>query len=86
MASAGYDPQAAPKVYEKLEYQSSPEGDFYDTHPSGKKRAKKLARGKVMKEASSIYLKVIETRYILMTYFYLNMQKFDAFRLTNIVI
>ncbi|KAK1395386.1 hypothetical protein POM88_014442 [Heracleum sosnowskyi] len=61
MASAGYDPQAAPKVYEIFRT-SSPGTDFYDMHPSGKKRAKKLARGKVMKEASSIYWKVTETR------------------------
>ncbi|KAK1395387.1 hypothetical protein POM88_014443 [Heracleum sosnowskyi] len=38
MASAGYDPQAAPKVYEIFENKSSPGSDFCDMHPSGKKR------------------------------------------------
>lgn len=53
MALAGYDPQRAPKVHEIFEkYESS-----YDY---AKKRAEKL--GEVMKEASSIYSKVIETR------------------------
>lgn len=59
MASAGYDPQAALKVCEIYE---NPGSDFYAAHPSGKNRAKKLASGKVMKEAKSIYSKVIETR------------------------
>lgn len=48
MASAGYDPQAALKVCEIYE---NPGSDFYAAHPSGKNRAKKLASGKVMKEA-----------------------------------
>lgn len=58
MASAGYDPQVAPKVWEIFE---TPGSEFYHVHPSGKNRAKKLASGKVMKEAKSMYSKVIET-------------------------
>lgn len=60
VASAGYDPRVAPKVYEKLgqvggEYALK---DYLSTHPSGKKRARLLAQAKVMEEALSIYREV----------------------------
>lgn len=63
MASAGYDPQVAPKVYEIIENinQVSQESELYHKHPSGRKRAKKLAGGEVMKKASSRYSKVMTT-------------------------
>ncbi|VFQ77561.1 unnamed protein product [Cuscuta campestris] len=57
MASAGYDPREAPKVYEKLGKiggQSALQ-DYLSTHPSGKKRAQLLSRAEVMEEALSIY-------------------------------
>ncbi|XP_074328407.1 mitochondrial metalloendopeptidase OMA1-like [Apium graveolens] len=62
MASAGYDPQVAPKMFERLQNLSPAESDFYHSHPSSKKRAQRLARGEVMKEASSRYSRVIKTR------------------------
>ncbi|MCL7035646.1 hypothetical protein MKW94_021367 [Papaver nudicaule] len=57
LASAGYDPQVAPQVYEKLGKVSgdSPLDDYLATHPSGKKRAKALSQAKVMAEALGIY-------------------------------
>ncbi|KAK3022194.1 hypothetical protein RJ639_047016 [Escallonia herrerae] len=65
MASAGYDPRVAPKVYEKLGQVSGGDSlmrDYLSTHPSGKKRAKMLAQAKVMEEALSIYREVISGR------------------------
>ncbi|KAF5743580.1 hypothetical protein HS088_TW08G00164 [Tripterygium wilfordii] len=60
MASAGYDPRVAPKVYEKLGKVSGDSAlrDYFSTHPSGKKRAQLLAQAKVMEEALAIYREV----------------------------
>lgn len=56
LASAGYDPWVAPKVYEKLgKIASDPFLNCFNTHPSGKKRAKLLSQDEVMKEAVKIY-------------------------------
>ena len=57
MASAGYDPRIAPKVYEKLGKVTGESAlrDYLSTHPSGKKRAQLLAQAKVMKEALTLY-------------------------------
>lgn len=58
MASAGYDPRVAPKVYEKLGKITGGSAlrDYLSTHPSGKKRAQLLAQAKVMEEAFQIYM------------------------------
>ncbi|XP_057952177.1 mitochondrial metalloendopeptidase OMA1 [Malania oleifera] len=60
MASAGYDPRVAPKVFEKLGKLTGDSDlrDYLSTHPSGKKRAKLLAEAKVMEEALAIYREV----------------------------
>nr|KYP58801.1 hypothetical protein KK1_014223 [Cajanus cajan] len=60
IASAGYDPQVAPKVYEKLGKIAgdSTLRDYLSTHPSGIKRAKLLAQAKIMEEALTIYRNV----------------------------
>lgn len=60
VASAGYDPRVAPKVYEKLGQISgeSRMRDYLSTHPSGKKRAQLLAQAQVMDEALAIYREV----------------------------
>ncbi|KAF9615880.1 hypothetical protein IFM89_026806 [Coptis chinensis] len=61
LASAGYDPQIAPKVYEKLGQITGGDSalrDYLSTHPSGKKRAQLLARAQVMEEALRIYNEV----------------------------
>ncbi|CAH9139753.1 unnamed protein product [Cuscuta epithymum] len=57
MASAGFDPRVAPKVYEKLGKISGDSAlqDYLSTHPSGKKRAESLSRAGVMDEALNIY-------------------------------
>ncbi|PSS33129.1 Mitochondrial metalloendopeptidase [Actinidia chinensis var. chinensis] len=57
IASAGYDPRVAPKVYEKLGKVTGDSAlrDYLSTHPSGKKRAQLLAQAKVMEEALTIY-------------------------------
>ncbi|XP_015876177.1 mitochondrial metalloendopeptidase OMA1 [Ziziphus jujuba] len=58
MASAGYDPRVAPKVFEKLEKLMGDEssiGEFLSTHPSGKKRAQLLSQPKVMAKATRLY-------------------------------
>ncbi|XP_071727377.1 mitochondrial metalloendopeptidase OMA1-like [Rutidosis leptorrhynchoides] len=52
MASAGYDPRVAPKVFEKL---GKVAGDFallnyISTHPTGKKRSKLLSQPNVMQQ------------------------------------
>ncbi|WCJ20627.1 Peptidase family M48 family protein [Euphorbia peplus] len=62
MASAGYDPRVAPRVYEKLGKLEGGESllrDYLSTHPSGKKRAKLLAQAKVMEEALAIYRETV---------------------------
>ncbi|THG09504.1 mitochondrial metalloendopeptidase OMA1-like [Camellia sinensis] len=61
MASAGYDPRVAPKVYEKLGMitGNSKLRDYLSTHPSGKKRAVLLSQAKVMEEAMAIYREAI---------------------------
>lgn len=61
MASAGYDPQVAPKVYKKLGMITgdSKLRDYLSTHPSGKKRAVLLSQAKVMEEAMAIYREAI---------------------------
>ncbi|XP_004148121.1 uncharacterized protein LOC101206881 [Cucumis sativus] len=60
IASAGYDPRVAPKVYERLGKVTGDSAlrDYLSTHPSGKKRAQLLAQAKVMEEALSIYREV----------------------------
>jgi predicted Zn-dependent protease len=60
IASAGFDPRVAPKVYEKL---GKITGDsmvqnYLSTHPSGRKRAELLAQAQVMEEAVTIYRNV----------------------------
>ncbi|KAL5570100.1 hypothetical protein UlMin_026675 [Ulmus minor] len=64
MASAGYDPRLAPKVYEKLGELTGESAlrDYLSTHPSGKKRAQLLAQAQVMEEALTIYKNVIAGR------------------------
>lgn len=54
MASAGYDPRVAPKVYEMFDKFVCGD-DYFSTHPRGKTRADSLALDKVMEEAMSIY-------------------------------
>ncbi|GMY17427.1 mitochondrial metalloendopeptidase oma1 [Fagus crenata] len=60
IASAGYDPRVAPKVYEKLGKVTGESAlrDYLSTHPSGKKRAQLLAQAQVMEEALSMYREV----------------------------
>lgn len=60
IASAGYDPRVAPKVYEKLGKLTGDSNlkDYLSTHPSGKKRAQMLAQAQVMEEALAIYRQV----------------------------
>ncbi|KAK8464089.1 hypothetical protein PHAVU_011G124600 [Phaseolus vulgaris] len=62
IASAGYDPRVAPRVYEKLEKIAggSTLMDYLSTHPSGIQRAELLAQAKIMEEAFSIYRDVRE--------------------------
>ncbi|KAK7314921.1 hypothetical protein VNO77_33451 [Canavalia gladiata] len=57
MASAGYDPRVAPKVYEKLGKVAGDSAllDYLSTHPSGRKRAQLLAQAQIMEEALIIY-------------------------------
>ncbi|CAN8302243.1 unnamed protein product [Cochlearia groenlandica] len=57
LASAGYDPRVAPKVYEKLGKLGGDValGEYLSTHPSGKKRSQLLAQANVMEEALMIY-------------------------------
>lgn len=60
MASAGFDPRVAPKVYEKLGKLTGESAlrDYLSTHPSGKKRAQLLSQAQVMEEALTIYREV----------------------------
>lgn len=64
MASAGYDPRVAPKVFEKLGQVSGDSAlrDYLSTHPSGKKRSKLLSEANVMQEALSIYRDAVAGR------------------------
>ncbi|KAL4283778.1 hypothetical protein GQ457_16G024880 [Hibiscus cannabinus] len=64
LASAGYDPRTAPKVFEKLGKvaKDSTLHDYLSTHPSGKKRAQLLAQAQVMEEALTIYRDVVAGR------------------------
>ncbi|XP_061999566.1 mitochondrial metalloendopeptidase OMA1-like [Rosa rugosa] len=64
LASAGYDPRVAPGVYQKLKLagETPNQKDYLSTHPTGKKRAEKLAEANVMKEALSIYQDVQAAR------------------------
>lgn len=64
MASAGYDPRVAPKVYETLGKIGGDSAlkDYLSTHPSGKKRAMLLAEAKIMEEALLIYRESISGR------------------------
>ncbi|OIW11207.1 hypothetical protein TanjilG_28298 [Lupinus angustifolius] len=58
IASAGYDPRVAPKVYEKLGKVTGGDSsaqDYLSTHPSGRKRAELLAQAKIMEEALTLY-------------------------------
>ncbi|XP_057433696.1 mitochondrial metalloendopeptidase OMA1-like [Lotus japonicus] len=60
IASAGYDPRVAPKVYEKLGRLTGESMliDYISTHPSGRKRAALLAQAKIMEEALTIFKNV----------------------------
>lgn len=64
MASAGYDPRVAPKVFEKLGQVAGDSAlrDYLSTHPSGKKRSKLLSEANVMQEAVGIYREAIAGR------------------------
>lgn len=61
LASAGYDPRVAPRVYEKLGQLTGESAlrDYLSTHPSGRKRAELLRQAKVMEEALGIYREAI---------------------------
>ncbi|KAK4787140.1 hypothetical protein SAY86_010973 [Trapa natans] len=60
MAFAGYDPQIASTVYERLGKVTGDSAlkDYLSTHPSGKKRTELLAQAKVMEEAVAIHREV----------------------------
>lgn len=64
IASAGYDPRVAPKVFEKLGKVTGDSAlrDYLSTHPSGKKRAQLLAQAPVMEEALTLYREAIAGR------------------------
>lgn len=64
MASAGYDPRVAPKVFEKLGKVTGDSAlrDYLSTHPSGRKRAQLLARAPVMEEALILYREAMSGR------------------------
>ncbi|PWA92097.1 Peptidase M48 [Artemisia annua] len=64
MASAGYDPRVAPKVFEKLGEVSGDSAmqNYLSTHPSGKERSKLLSEANVMQEALSIYREAVAGR------------------------
>jgi predicted Zn-dependent protease len=55
MASAGYNPRVAPKLFKK---KIGGEGGINSTHPSGSKRAKLLKKPKVMNKALAVYEEV----------------------------
>ncbi|OMO52926.1 hypothetical protein CCACVL1_28999 [Corchorus capsularis] len=56
MASAGYDPQAAPHVYEKDRLDSF--GFLFAPRFSGKKRARLLKKPKTMEQAKQVFEQV----------------------------
>lgn len=66
MASAGYDPRVAPRVFEKFGKLSgsSPHKEYLSTYPADKRRAEMVSRPQVMKEAMTIYTKVKAQRRI----------------------
>jgi predicted Zn-dependent protease len=60
MEAAGYNPEVAPIVWEEMGKIDGSDNDFMligflGTHPSGRQRAKALARPKIMKEALVLY-------------------------------
>ncbi|KAK2421490.1 mitochondrial metalloendopeptidase OMA1 [Trifolium repens] len=55
MASAGYDPRQAPKVYENAEKIEKFAHYISPHHPPGKKRAEALTRPEIMEEALILY-------------------------------
>ncbi|KAK8937014.1 hypothetical protein KSP39_PZI012325 [Platanthera zijinensis] len=57
IASAGFDPRIAPRVYEKLGQITGDSAlrDYLSTHPSSKKRAQILSQAQVMDEALTLY-------------------------------
>jgi predicted Zn-dependent protease len=58
LAAAGFDPQIAPTVYEKLGKITGSDSElknYISTHPSSKKRAQLLSQYKVMQEAMELY-------------------------------
>ena len=64
MASAGYEPRVAPRVYEKLGEITGDSAlkEYLSTHPSSKKRSQLLSQAKVMDEALSIYRETVAGR------------------------
>jgi predicted Zn-dependent protease len=57
MAQAGYDPQAAPRLWEKfasVKKESGP-AEFFSTHPSDEHRVEEL--NEVLAEATQLYQK-----------------------------
>ncbi|XP_020586122.1 uncharacterized protein LOC110028562 [Phalaenopsis equestris] len=61
VASAGFDPRVAPRVYEKLGQITGDSAlrDYLSTHPSSKKRAQILSQAEVMNEALALYRETI---------------------------
>jgi metalloendopeptidase OMA1, mitochondrial len=60
MAAADYDPRQAPKYFEKMAMLDVPVkfpmlARFLVSHPSGKERAKAVARPEIMQEALILY-------------------------------
>lgn len=69
MAAAGYDPRQAPKYYEKMAMLDVPVkypvlARFLVSHPSGRERAKAVARPKIMNEALLLYNDVRGRRWV----------------------
>ena len=58
LASAGYDPQVAPDVYENRLGSSSSEADLFSSHRSGHKRANLLKKPETMEQAKQIFEEV----------------------------
>ncbi|XP_047079945.1 mitochondrial metalloendopeptidase OMA1-like [Lolium rigidum] len=60
LAAAGFDPQIAPTVYEKMGKITGSDSElqnYISTHPSCKKRAQILSQDRVMQEAMELYRK-----------------------------
>lgn len=55
MASAGYNPRAAPKLHKRIGGRSKGYKDCLETHPSGEERAENLSRYQVTNEAWATY-------------------------------